>query len=429
MILTATSTVLSQLNIIAISQALSDIINELFVSKSLRFDIIVYGIGTQNILDILNEIERLNDEKFAGKIRMLDSYKWDYTLNISALILTTNFRKIRMLCRNVDITQKFFNPIRFIIYYENSKFQDFTDIFLYSYHSQLNQLGYYLIETENSLILSSIEWFSEKFCMKRQFIAGRIFDKNLRKWNKRPLIVDKFKNYYGCVLTKTVDPFVDFNFVTKNGEICGVMNELFSGIAKKGNFKADFQIVNSSRYLDPIKILLLPSTSAETYQLGHFVSYFLEEKVSFLLSNAEPYSAYEKLLLPFDDLTWLFIVIVFIYAFLSIPIINMISMNLQNKIYGKFVTTPTLNVIGTFFGIGQQTLPDENFPRILLITFIVFCLIIRTAYQSLLFEYVAADIRKPLPKTIDELFQMNYTVIASSNPYNRLKEQIKHEYQ
>jgi hypothetical protein len=42
--------------------------------------------------------------------------------------------------------------------------------------------------------------------------------------------------------------------------------------------------------------------------------------------------------------------------------------------------------------------------------FIVFCLIIRTAYQGVLFEMITTDMRKESPNTMEELLQKNYTI-------------------
>lgn len=77
-------------------------------------------------------------------------------------------------------------------------------------------------------------------------------------------------------------------------------------------------------------------------------------------------------------------------------------------IYGANIRMPAMNVIGTFFGIGQVQLPVANFPRLILMYFILFCLIIRTAYQGVLFELITSDIKKPAPDTIEELIKLDF---------------------
>lgn len=426
--LLTTFVLLNHLNTTFISRALSDAINELFVEKLLQFDIIIYGEKTNKITNIIDEIEKLNEGKFTSKIQIYEPFKWDHKLNISAVILAETFSHIKYMSTKVKLTQEFYNPIRFITYYENGNAEDFNQRFLYGAQSTILQFGYYLIETENLLTLYSIEWFTKKFCMRRQFVGGNSFDKNLGRWNKYPVIVPKFKNYHGCIITKMVEYYKDFTYENAYGNFDGVLIELIDGMAGKGNFIAEFVLLDTEMlFAEYMQMNLVISTNSDTLKYGHIVSYFLDETISFLLSPSESFSSYEKLFLPFDETTWILTLVVFLYAFLTIPTINMLSEKLQVIIYGKFVSTPAFNVIGTFFGIGQQTLPDDNFPRILLMTFIIFCLIIRTAYQSLLFEYVAIDIRKPVPSTIDELVQNNYTIVAPTNFYDRVKDQLKDE--
>jgi len=50
---------------------------------------------------------------------------------------------------------------------------------------------------------------------------------------------------------------------------------------------------------------------------------------------------------------------------------------------------------------------DKNIGRFVLISFIFWCLVIRTAYQSKLFEYTTTPIRKPEMKSLEELRTKN----------------------
>ncbi|KAG5679800.1 hypothetical protein PVAND_009338 [Polypedilum vanderplanki] len=92
------------------------------------------------------------------------------------------------------------------------------------------------------------------------------------------------------------------------------------------------------------------------------------------------------------------------------------SISHQNRsqvlVYGHGVKIPSLNVVGTFFGIGQTKLPDLSFSRFILMIFILFCLIIRTAYQGVLFELMTSQPRRPEPKDIQGLIDQNYTVLV-----------------
>ena len=64
-----------------------------------------------------------------------------------------------------------------------------------------------------------------------------------------------------------------------------------------------------------------------------------------------------------------------------------------------------MNLLSIFLTGAQVKTPGRNFARFLLILFIFWSLIIRTCHQSMLFELMQADLRRPTIKTLDELFQ------------------------
>jgi len=90
-------------------------------------------------------------------------------------------------------------------------------------------------------------------------------------------------------------------------------------------------------------------------------------------------------------------------AVATILIINRFSAKIKTIFYGLRVQNPIFNIIRGFFGIGQTMLPDGNFARLILISFIFWYLVIRTAYQGKLFEFTTTTIRKPEMRTLEEL--------------------------
>lgn len=114
----------------------------------------------------------------------------------------------------------------------------------------------------------------------------------------------------------------------------------------------------------------------------HQGSYFAEGSHHVIIPPTASYNSYEKMLLPFDKTTWNFLLMTFGFAFVVIFVINMLPRWIQDIVYGHMVKLPAFNVVGTFFGIGQTRLPENNFARIILMFFIIFCLIIRCAYQG-----------------------------------------------
>lgn len=94
-------------------------------------------------------------------------------------------------------------------------------------------------------------------------------------------------------------------------------------------------------------------------------------------------------------------------AFVSILIINKAS---RCKIFGFFLQTPILNIFRIYFGIPQIKLPSKHSSRIILVSFTLWCLVIRTAYQGTLFKFITTAMTKPIVRTLEELKRLNFTL-------------------
>jgi hypothetical protein len=136
---------------------------------------------------------------------------------------------------------------------------------------------------------------------------------------------------------------------------------------------------------------------------------FYDSFFAFIIPPSELFTPYEKLYLPFDIDTWQFLLITFGCSFVIIFIANLMPKVIQIVIYGRNIQSPALNVISIFFGVAMFKLPSGNFARIILMTFILFCLVIRTAYQGVKFEMLNSDMRRPHAKTMQELADKNFT--------------------
>ena len=119
--------------------------------------------------------------------------------------------------------------------------------------------------------------------------------------------------------------------------------------------------------------------------------------------------------MPFDWLTWMWLGIVFAVAFLVIFLIQLsISTSMYDLIIGSNVTTPSLKVIAIFIEIGQILLLQRNVSRFRFMAFILFSLIMRTAYQGKYFKFLTTDMRRKPIQTIEELEEKNFTAIVDA---------------
>lgn len=412
-----------------IAQPITDLIDILFIQKQIHFDVIVYGERKNQIMDVLGEIVKSNEEKFAEKVQVLHPEIWNHEVFQSAVILLSDCKLLSGLSKEVYFRSFSFKPIHFIVYCKDLLLDDILSMEiprnLSRTQGRISMFSYFLTKTIGGYDLMTIEWFMKGLCNKPKIVTLNFFDKSSMKWEKDLEINEKFRNFYKCRLTLML-LMNHFSRKDKFDQIYGPPVDIFKAMSQRGNFKYRFQRYKGTIELKNIELkpilnkgieyplhasfLLTTVANSAYFNVMHYTTLFFEEKVSFVISPSEAYTSYEKLLLPFDLLTWIFSIAVILIAFVSIIVVKMLSKKAQDIFYGSNVGTPALNIITVIFGISQINLPSRNFPRIILVTFILFCLVMRTAYQGVLFEMTAADIRKPLPSTIEDLYNDGYMI-------------------
>jgi hypothetical protein len=429
----------------AMSNVINDLIEELFIKHKIHFDIMIYGNTSHRSLDLLNTLLKKNERKYAEQIEIQPKLG-DHKIYKSALIFVENEKILNQLTMKSRLESLYPHRIRFLMYCESL---DTTDILalptLNDGKGLISMFQFFLANSTSSVDLYTFEWYTKEKCNAKQLIKLNSFSKKSQKWNKNLSIDEKFKNFHGCMLTVRLgENYMMTNIDRTSLEPFGPIVDLFKAMAHVGNFTYNYQMIrihitqNYEKVIENIPRngmvvkhdaffqMAVFMFSAVAEQL-HFITLFKEEKVSCLLTPGEPYDSYEKLLFPFDFWTWMCLLVVFGCTFGSIIVINLLPRCFQNLFYGEHVMTPALNVGAIFFGISQTQLPFKNFPRIILVTFVLFCLVMRTAYQGVLFELIAAAIRKPIPKTFYDLYTRNYSIQASDMIETQMKEMISTE--
>ena len=192
----------------------------------------------------------------------------------------------------------------------------------------------------------------------------------------------------------------------------GVFVELIKTLATHLNFTISYRkVVGSYKLFWGLEAVAVDQTVESDR--------FYTESQVIIVPTGKFYTPWEKLFLPFDRDTWIWLGIVFTTAILVILLIKLSnSASMYDFVIGSNVSTPILNVIALFMGIGQVFLPQRNVSRFLFINFILFCLIMRTAYQGKYFEFITCDIKKKPISTVDELKEKNFTIHKDIGRYS-----------
>lgn len=149
--------------------------------------------------------------------------------------------------------------------------------------------------------------------------------------------------------------------------------------------------ISSLGYTEDRSAILLPG-------IQHYTSY-----VVFAVPSGRPYSSFEKLFLPFDEYSWLAVFVTLVVATSIILIINTQPISVKNFIYGHGIWGPLTNMINILFGGPLDKAPKGTFARTLVAMWLMFTLVIRTAYQGSLYKYLQVPKNFSAPLTMDAL--------------------------
>lgn len=433
------------INLEPLAAAIHSILLKFFIEKSIKFDVIIFGTQSKTYNDIIDEVLRLTNGSSNVIIKnypFLASRK--LYLQNSALIIIKNFQSFKNCMETFELGNLYPKEIKFLIYMTGYSL-NLPGIKTYTSDKTIFLSHvYYVFETPSTIVLTTYENFLANNCNNAVKIVN-YFSRATLKWTYGLDVFHKFRNFNECPLQLIESYGIPMNYPAYNREILecfrngiekcalllisihqrnlpvGLFPEILKMMSLKSNFTPLLTLgkFEKVRNFHNYKFPLFQIEFAPPY-LNYFQSsYLLDTYYLILLTPSEYYTNYEKLWLPFDETTWMFLLLTFVIAFNVIFILKFIPESLRLSFYGGPVESPALNVIHIFFGISQMKLPDASIPRFILMLFIVFCLIFRTCYQSMMFEFITTDMRKPPPATIEDLIEMNYTIVSCRHTYLR----------
>jgi hypothetical protein len=424
-----------------LSNAFNDIASEIFTKLNLTFDIYFYGKPTHHSTDVINNF--LKESNFNVEIFWVENFDFQYALanqqSLFDLLKNSEHHVIHnsaiFVTSTIDDAIILMNSFKFSTFVLPKKFQfllfveeikDEKDLYKIPNRKKIegsdhiSKFCYYVIETKKKVQLYTVDIFREGACGSFDYVEIGSFDKKLKKWKNEKLeIEEKYTNFHNCLM------------VARTG-LEKFTEKIINLIGEKANF--------TSHVLGDLEGIMLASHTvflpvplfALSFDNLWVTSTFAEMSYGFYLTPAEKYSSYEKMVMPFDVETWTYLGITFGVAFFVVFVVGFLPRKVYLMIVGSRVQHPEYNILSIFYGVGQSKIPTENSARILLMFFIFFCLIFRTAYQGVLFELMTSDISKKLPKTIEELYEQNYTIFVHKDDFGvhvQMLEEMLPEYQ
>ena len=362
------------------------------------------------------------------KVINTESKNCNFTLKKNAIFIfdtLENYLKFVQVNKKVRLALK--GDITFLVYCSDCKRRTIQSAI------SADMFERFLVEENNRISLNAVSMFTEKKCREAQLIEINQYSNSIQKWKTEKFLDMIIDNFHGCEFIINIFsddfPYMFFEVVDEESDAVvgaeGVIVEMIKALANDLNFTicfnrrmlgvgadAFFGIIELSHLTNKLLALSDPIYSAS--------------KV-FVVPPGEPYTSWEKVFLPFDQPTWFWLGTTFGASFLIILFMKLSgSTSMHDFVVGSNVSTPALNVVAIFMGIGQIKLPHRNIARFLFIAFVLFCLIMRTAYQGKYFEFLTSDMSKKPIATMQELIERNFTVFYDlDSSFDRNDEMLK----
>lgn len=289
----------------------------------------------------------------------------------------------------------------YLIIHEKAIVNDLRVMFQTLWDLYIHHVVILVKESSESVSVYTFVPFSEFWCNKTQPIKFTEFSKGSFTPPMKRFFPDKFTNYHKCPIKvttfETLAPSVlREDFEDGSYRLYGHDVDIYRTLSEQLNFTPEIHFIVPFGGWGT----LYPNGSAtgamgrairrETdFSIGNIVlkfdrtkfmefsyGYFLDQLV-LMIPPGRPLTSFETLVRPFEIVVWMILGGVFLCGFSVIAVLEIQSQSIKEFFFGKGVTTPFLNMLVAIFGGTQSTMPKRNFPRYLLMTFLIFSLVIR----------------------------------------------------
>ena len=391
--------------------AIENMIEKHFTSLSAshpgNIDIIWFGRKTKEFSKLVGKILKIKKETTKLRVHQIDKVRKAFTLTDSAI---TFFESVERFKIDAPLIKWVFNKrqrYHHLVYVPGLTTSDILGTFTDGFH--IDHVNFLMHETDKSIELVAGFMFTPQACRTFQLKAINRFNFEAKMWENPIFYPKKYQNFHGCELDVATDFYDNQDF------------DLLSMIFEDNlNAKLNLENINHKNIIayDLIAIafgnVVLNPFDCDSCVISnpHKI-----EVYNFAVAPGEPYTDLERMFMMFSFELWIAIIATLGIAVFTTITLNFMSKKIRNFVVGRYIQNPTMNLFSVFLSGGQIKTPGRNFARFLLMLFIVWSLIIRTCHQSMLFELLQADLRRPPMKTLDEFFESNLTVYLSYNSY------------
>lgn len=410
------------------SDAIDSIISEFLVNIYEKFNII--KVNNRSVNMITENIVKRSCCRYSYRLEDYNSSA--LSKNISRkrfilIIILDSLKTLKEFSEHLNTTKISRNGF-FLVVLINATSKDYREIFQIFWSKKFYNVGI-LEHATNNLRLWTFMPFSDGACETVTPKLINVFDTTSKTWSSNVFFPKKFKNLHNCKLIHetTRNTVIEM----PSGEFIGKEIVLLNEIGKTLNFTIEHIVAKlfGSGYksgclknvLDGKTHMTAGSLLLERVQMFTESLPFLSDPLAMIIPPGAPFSPMEKLLKTFDEIVWMSILFLFIFAIL---IVKLVPKKIKYFLIGRKNDHVILNMILVFLGgtLATIKLPNQNFTRCLMLVFSFYALTLRTAYVGILFQFLRSEIKHKELTLVDEMIENDFTFYAFESMFLRLSD-------
>lgn len=453
----------------AIRMQRSEIILILCISQFLSFENLEYSSIVQSITSLSLQsnknhdifiVKSINNDSNAFCNELINDIAMNLRSNFKVLVEDSeNLKELKKMKRNfiIIIVDSVANFVKLHKKMNNKMFQlsgfyvvlainEYSRIsvvhtFALLWKSLIFNVAFIHYDSDNIVLLTFMP-FSKERCNSVKPVKINDFNENTKQWESEDFFPPKFRNLQSCAIkvgTYETAPGLMINSNENRLKLYGFEGDLFNDIAKHLNFTMNITVVNYSggavyengsatglieKIINNEFDLIMSLFSANFLRsvfLTPTLSYFIDKMIVIIPAD-RMLDSFLKLFYAFQFTLWMILVSIFASVILILNLVKYCFPQF-NQTALKEIRTPFLSFLITFVGGSEKNLPRKHFPRMLLATFLIFCLVVRSIYQGALFNIMKRDILVNQIKSINDINELKFTFFVMQSIEVKIKDQ------
>jgi hypothetical protein len=330
--------------------AIKAVINEYYADTVHEVEVINFGMSNGQSEKTIETLLKLGSSTISMKITKHareHPQTREYELKLPSILLFDSPEHFNMMQKRIVFQsgQVVNNP--HIVYIYNATFEDIQVVSDKNF--TIDRTIFLVNENQNSMELATVFMYTADACELNQFKVINRFERQQNRWESTNFFVEKYNNFYGCLLAS--------------------QDKVFRGILNFTNKAVNHDKMELDVWFE---FFLIPLEFLETSTYVTII-----EPLRIYIPPGELYGDYEKMILPFNTSAWIGITVMILLTASAIVAVKLFLPTNQELYFGRNVRSPLINFISIMINGSQHGLITENAPRILLMTFVFCSLILR----------------------------------------------------